>query len=209
MRQKQVTISQEDLHHLFIYDPIVGELVRRDLPNAKPITLQYVSIKGDVYSTNRIIFCYMEGYMPDAMVMRIDKDVRNNRWDNFTIVKTKINPRNKQVIRIKSRQVRGEEMPQAVLLQKFRYEEITGNLVFITKDGREIVTDPSKPNLSLKGRVYPRHYLIRRLRSIADMERENRKPVHTIQVAEKHLEPEVVSVRDLEDEFTAIFKPVI
>ena len=161
MKKPAKELTQAEIQELYIYNPITGELVRRDLPNAKPITAQYVSIKHKLYTTSRIIFCYMQGYMPDTLVMRIDKDVTNNRWDNFTIVSTKTNPRNKKVIRTKSAQKRGAEISGEELMRRFRYDALLDELWFITPEGQEILS--TKKVLTIRGKQLPRRYIIQRL----------------------------------------------
>lgn len=77
-------LTQELIKKHFNYDPITGILQRSDLKSAVPIYSQYVSFKGKLITTARIIHQYMMHEPPPKLIMRLDRDPANNKWSNFT-----------------------------------------------------------------------------------------------------------------------------
>jgi hypothetical protein len=77
-------LTQAQVRNLFAYDPATGILYRRNKPKVKPITSPTVRHGGEFYMTSRIIYAYMIDDNIPANIMRIDKNVRNNKWVNFT-----------------------------------------------------------------------------------------------------------------------------
>lgn len=77
-------LTQEIIKKHFSYEPTSGVLMRSDLKKTVPIYSQYVSFKGKLHSTARIIYQYMiHGELP-KLILRLDRDPTNNKWTNFT-----------------------------------------------------------------------------------------------------------------------------
>lgn len=77
-------LTQELIRKHFSYDPTNGVLMRSDLKKAVPTYTPYVSFKGKLHSTARIIYQYMVHGEPPKLILRLDRDPANNKWSNFT-----------------------------------------------------------------------------------------------------------------------------
>ena len=159
--------SQEVLHNYFSYDPDIGILKRSDIPNAKPITGEYLSFEGKLYTTARIIFRYMLSDEMPKQVMRVDGDVRNNKWLNITC-KRVIQGNGNTIHLIPSNKKRKKGISKTELPKMFRYDRTENQLYIKSKDGlREHPMQVNK--ITIRGITYSRTYLINRLTYIAMM----------------------------------------
>lgn len=163
--------SQEELRNYFNYNPATGELYRRDYDlrnQPHNITGKYLSFQGKLYSTSKIIFRYMTNDPMPKQVMRIDGDVSNNKWSNFTC--RRVIPRGKHLITkeerfqyIPSTQKRKARIKKHELNIIFRYDEATNQLYIKSKDGLREQLVHTK-TIKLRGVTYHRTYLIKRIR---------------------------------------------
>lgn len=166
-RRPSVLPSQEELHKHFSYDPDKGILKRADIYDAKPITGEFLSFQGNLYTTARIIYRYMiDGELP-KQVLRVDGNVTNNKWTNITckrvIFKSSPEFKGPPIIRYApSLKIRKPALKKAELIQRFRYNPDTDELFFRSEDGlREKLVQAKK--IVFRGITYRRTYLIARL----------------------------------------------
>lgn len=93
---------------MFDYNPATGQLVRRyttssraqrgDLVGCKnALGYLVVRIGPKLYLCHRIIWLWMTGDWPAADVDHINRDRRDNRWDNLRDVTRSVNLHNKQI----------------------------------------------------------------------------------------------------------------
>jgi len=163
--------DQATLHAYFHYDPKTGELYRKDLDlrnQPHNLTGKYLSFQGKLYVTAKIIFRYMSTDPMPKRVMRVDGDVTNNKWSNFTC--RRAIPRGKHLITneeriqyIPSTQKRTGRIKKHELSTIFRYDEASDQLYVKSKDGLREQLVQTK-TLKLRGVTYHRTYLIKRIR---------------------------------------------
>jgi hypothetical protein len=167
-------LDQATVRKYYEYNPITGDLHRKDKPNsysAYSITGEYLSFKGKLYSTARVIYTYMvNGELP-KVVMRVDRNVRNNKWSNFTSPVLISNNRVTGKAQMRpSAQKRPTRLSKKDLKEMFRWEADTidpygiGNLFFIYQGADKLVT---KPNITIRGVKYSRMYMLKRVRQLA------------------------------------------
>lgn len=181
-------LDQATVRNYFHYDPKTGELYRKDKPNTYTtysITGEYLSFKGKLYSTARVIYAYMiAGDLP-KVVMRVDRDTKNNKWSNFTTpVLVSTNRVTGKPNMRPSAQKRPTRLSKKDLMEMFRWEPDpnpppprlspkTGKLVpapntdklyFTYQGANKLVT---KTTLTLRGVKYSRIYILRRVRQLA------------------------------------------
>jgi hypothetical protein len=164
-------LDQQTIRKYFHYDPITGNLHRQDKPNTYTtysITGEYLSFKGKLYSTARVIYSYMvDGELP-KVVMRVDRDTKNNKWSNFTtpVVLSTNRVTGKAHIQ-PSAQKRPSRLSKKDIMEMFRWEQGTtnaeGDLYFIYNGANKLVT---KTNITLRGVKYTRMYIIKRVRQL-------------------------------------------
>ena len=97
MNKKNKTVSYDELHSLFHYDPLTGLLHRKK--NGKTVgTLSngylLVSIKGKSYQVHRIAYCMHHGYWPENDIDHINRRPWDNRIENIREVTCSCNMRN-------------------------------------------------------------------------------------------------------------------
>lgn len=162
-------LTQEIIKAHFTYDPINGVLQRHDLKKSVPIHGQYVSFKGKTYSTARIIYQYMVLTMPKGLVLRIDRDPRNNKWNNFTTT-TEFGTRT--IHKKSSAQKRPVELSTADMEYIFRYDRDKKELWFLLSPTPTLC---KKPTLKFKweGITYirTRGHIITRMKYIEGAKR--------------------------------------
>lgn len=116
-------LTQDIIRNHFSYDPINGVLIRSDLKKAVPIYTQYVSFKGKLHSTARIIHQYMLHEPPPKLVLRLDRDPTNNKWSNFTTtVQGPMNSATGQPHKFNSKQKRPVELSANEMQNIFRLD---------------------------------------------------------------------------------------
>lgn len=165
-------LDQQTVRKYYTYNPETGELYRNDKTNTYTtysITGEYVSFKGKLYSTARIIYIYMVAGPLPKVVMRVDRNVRNNKWSNFTTpVQLSINRVTGKPNMLPSAQKRPTRLSKKDLMEMFRWERGTdnpeGNLYFTYKGANKLVT---KSTLTLQGVKYSRMYILKRVRQLA------------------------------------------
>lgn len=164
-------LDQNTVRKYFTYNPDTGELYRNDKPNTYTtysITGEYLSFKGKLYSTARVIYRYMvDGELP-KVVMRVDRDTKNNKWSNFTTpVQISVNRVTGKPNMQPSAQKRPKRMSKKEVMEMFRWEQGTtnteGDLYFIYNGANKLVT---KTTLTLQGVKYSRMYILKRVRQI-------------------------------------------
>lgn len=90
-------ITQEHLKSLLTYDPNTGELRNRVHRNPRApkgaragslTTDGYISVAiyGRRYQAHRLIWLYMTGEWPSLEIDHINRDRRDNRWENLRVV---------------------------------------------------------------------------------------------------------------------------
>lgn len=161
-------LTQETIKTYYHYDPITGDLYRKDQVKSNityTIKNEYVSFKGKLYSTARIIYVYMMGDDLPKVVMRVDRNPANNKWDNFTTpVQVSVNPITGKTNIRPSTQKRPKKITKAELMQMFRYDAENDAVYFIYNGANKLVT---KPIITLGGVRYKRAYLMRRIKQVA------------------------------------------
>lgn len=157
-------LTQKLVRDYYDYDPVNGILIRRDLPNPKPISGVYASVKGELHTTARIIYCYMMGDTLPKLILRIDKDPSNNKWNNFTTTVPYATNKRTGKARIRpSAQKRPVVLTKQELKEWFIYDEKTKELWFIKDGANKLV---QKNILTLRGNRYPKVYIVRRMKQI-------------------------------------------
>lgn len=90
-------LTSEKLRELLHYDPETGVFVwlRRTSNRVKvgdvagrPHVAGYwqIGIDGTIYLAHRLAWMYVNGEMPTGVIDHIDRDKRNNRWENLRCV---------------------------------------------------------------------------------------------------------------------------
>jgi hypothetical protein len=164
-------LDQATVRKYFHYDPNTGDLHRKDKPNTyspHTITGEYLSFKGKLYSTSRIIYAYMVSTELPKVVMRVDRNVRNNKWDNFTApVQVSTNRVTGKPNMLPSAQKRPTRLSKTDIMQMFRWEQgdanTEGDLYFIYQGANKLVT---KTNITVRGVRYARIYILKRVRQL-------------------------------------------
>lgn len=99
-------ITQSRLKELFYYDDEIGRLIRKTKANSYRAekgreagwvdNCGYirVSIDGHKYLLHRLIFLYVDGYIPEHGIDHIDRNKQNNRRCNLREVSQMCNARN-------------------------------------------------------------------------------------------------------------------
>ena len=90
------TLTYDDLHTLFSYDPATGMFTRRVARGYRGChrvgsTAGYISdtgyvvvmVDGNPYSAHRLAWFYMTGKWPDNQIDHVDGDRANNKWSNL------------------------------------------------------------------------------------------------------------------------------
>lgn len=114
VKKKRVTLTQERVRELFNYNQETGLLTRR-LPviggkeKVGTNSHGYISlmIDGYLYQAHRVIWLWMEGYMPEQQVDHISRIRDDNRWCNLRLVSRECNIRNSPVRVDNTSSVRG------------------------------------------------------------------------------------------------------
>jgi len=87
-------LSQETVHHLFLYDEVSGELTHKN-PTSNCVKAGaiaghlhsrgyiHVGVFGKQYKAHRLIWLYMTGNFPEHDIDHIDGNRSNNSWKNL------------------------------------------------------------------------------------------------------------------------------
>lgn len=160
-------LDQATVRTYFEYDPKTGDLHRLDKYTPHSITGEYLSFKGKLYSTSRVIYAYMVSSELPKVVMRVDRDPKNNKWSNFTTpVQVSTNRVTGKPNMLPSAQKRPKRLTKKDLREMFRWEQgdsAEGDLYFIYQGANKLVT---KTNLNLRGVRYARIYILKRVRQL-------------------------------------------
>jgi hypothetical protein len=100
-------ITQKRLKELIHYDPktgIVTNKLRRGCSFPGKVLgcsdhegYLVVSLDGKNYKLHRLLFLYMEGYVPENSIDHINRNVQDNSWKNLRETSTSCNARNAKV----------------------------------------------------------------------------------------------------------------
>lgn len=105
MKKNSIKFTQKELKYLIHYDPEIGVVTRKVSTSSKARKgnivgslgkngYLYVHIFGKQRLLHRLIWFYMEGYMPEHQIDHIDRDPLNNKWNNLREVSQYCNMRN-------------------------------------------------------------------------------------------------------------------
>ena len=103
-------ITQEDVRYLFNYDKESGKLTRRipacrgsnqhksgmvgEEVGTQSLGYLHTSIGKKIYKVHRLIWLWVEGYLPENQIDHINRDSLDNRWCNLREVSQQCNVRN-------------------------------------------------------------------------------------------------------------------
>ena len=104
-KREKPKLTQARVRELFDYDPLTGIVTRKTKPawntsigevvGAKDLNGYLVTKIDDIqYKLHRIIFLWLEGYLPENPVDHIDHNPSNNIWSNIREVSHSCNSRN-------------------------------------------------------------------------------------------------------------------
>lgn len=101
----------------FNYDPDTGILTRKIWDAQFPAGeeagyldktgYRRVKLFSKTYNVHRLIWLWMEGFMPETDIDHIDRNPSNNRWENLRMVSTLCNIRNQGVSSVNTTGVKG------------------------------------------------------------------------------------------------------
>lgn len=96
-----MTLTQDRLKELLLYDPLVGEFSRRvrsshnaSAGTVTPQGYRQISVDGLLHYGHRLAFLYMTGEMPKGLVDHINGCRSDNRWSNLRLAVNGINQQN-------------------------------------------------------------------------------------------------------------------
>lgn len=105
---ENMPLTQERVKYLFDYDPdtgivtnravvALGQFIGKVVGRKNDAGYLTVRVDGVVYRLHRIIWLWMEGYLPETDVDHIDHDPSNNSWSNLRVISHLCNCRNCKV----------------------------------------------------------------------------------------------------------------
>ena len=111
-RAKAPEVTPENVRDIFDYDPLTGVLIRRPYAGGRksgqPIThvwngYLHVYVGQRSYRAHRVIWLYMTGAWPVAVIDHIDTDTANNRWANLRQADSRRNGENQRRAHVQSK----------------------------------------------------------------------------------------------------------